>query len=139
MLQFDNGFIMLCNNSTEEECLKRNLFGDAGRRLQDLDQIMPGDIGLLLNFEKDELIGIFKARSKACLNRDPRAWGGKFSAQVSVEPVGELQRIKDAAYILRKAGIGMKQTDLGSPVPQFPVHERITIEKVLAFFKRPTE
>ena len=47
MLQFDRGFIMLCDTRTEEECLRRNLFGDKAKRLQDLDEIKPGDIGLL--------------------------------------------------------------------------------------------
>ena len=40
---------MLCDDLTEGECLKRNLFGDKAKNLQDLDEIKPGDIGLLLN------------------------------------------------------------------------------------------
>jgi len=38
---------MLCDDITEGECLKRNLFGDMARKLQDLDEIKPGDIGCL--------------------------------------------------------------------------------------------
>jgi len=49
---------MLCDARTEEECLRHNLFGDKAKRLQDLDEIKPGDMGLLFNFDKDELMGI---------------------------------------------------------------------------------
>ena len=137
MIEFERGFIMLCNTSTEEECLRRSLFGDKAKRLQDLDEIKEGDIGLLLNFEKDELIGIFRACCEARLHIEPDAWDGRFAAQVCVEPVSEVKRIKDAAYILKKTGLGMKQSDLGAPIPQYPIHDRETIEKILAHFKEP--
>ena len=58
MIEFERGFIMLCTDATEEECLKRNLFGDQAKRLENLDEIEQGDIGLLLNFNKEELIDI---------------------------------------------------------------------------------
>ena len=29
---------MLCDDSTEEECIRRNLFGDMARRLENLDE-----------------------------------------------------------------------------------------------------
>ncbi len=137
MLQFDQAFIMLCDDRTEEECLKRNLFGDLARRFQELDGIKMGDIGLLLNINKDELMGIFRACSKTQLHIEPDAWDGKFEAQVRVELIGELQRIKDAAFILKKAGIGTRQAASGAFVPQFPVHGRDVVEKILAHFSEP--
>jgi len=137
MLQYDKGFIMLCNEVTEAECLKRNLLGDGVKRLPDLADINPGDIGFLFNFDKDELIGIFRACSKAQLNIEKMAWKSKFPAQFRVELVGELQRVKDAIYILNKAGIGMRPLPSGVPGPAFPVHERQTIEKILAHFGEP--
>ena len=139
MFQFERGFIMFCNDRTEGECLKRNLFGDKAKRFQCLDEIKPGDIGLLLNINKDELIGIFRACSKSQLHIEPDAWNGKFAAQVRVEPIGKLQRIKDAAFILKKAGLRMKQIASGSLVPQFPVHERDVVEKILVQFREPIE
>jgi hypothetical protein len=42
---------------------------------------------LLLNYERDELLGIFRASSQAQANIDPKAWKGKFIAQVRVELV----------------------------------------------------
>ncbi len=134
MIPFDKGFIMLCDDRTEQECLKRNLFGDLARRFQELDEIKVGDIGLLLNINRDELIGIFRACSKAQLHIEPDAWDGKFEAQVRVELIGKLQRIKDAAFILNKAGLGMRQATSGALVPQFPVFERDVMEKILAHF-----
>ena len=139
MLNVERCFIMLCDNLTEKECLNRSLFGDKARRLQDLSDIKPGDIGLLLNMSKDELIGVFRACSQAELHIEPDAWGGKFAAQVRVEPIGELQHIKDAAYMLEKAGIGMRQSAIGAPVPQYPVHGRDVGEKILAHFGEPTQ
>ena len=73
---------MFCDDLTERECLERNLFGDLARRLQELEEIKPGDIGFLLNINRDELIGIFRACSEAQLHIEPDAWDGKFAAQV---------------------------------------------------------
>ncbi|HUU20832.1 MAG TPA: hypothetical protein VMW72_27050 [Sedimentisphaerales bacterium] len=139
MLQFERCFIMLCNNLTEEECLLRNLFGDKAKRFEYLDEIEPGDIGFLLNIEKDELIGIFRACSEPQLHIEPGAWDGRFAAQVRVELISKHQRIKDAAFILNKAGVGMSQLKSGAPAPQFPVHGRDVGEKILTYFKEPIQ
>ncbi len=139
MARFERGFIMLCDDSIEEECLERSLFGDKARKLQSLDEIRVGDVGLLLNINQDELIGIFRACSKAQLHIEPSAWKGRFAAQVRVELVSKLQRIKDAAYILNTAGVPMGQLSSGMPVPQYPVYERDVTEKIMAHFKEPIE
>ncbi len=134
MLQFERGITMLCDDRTEQECLNCSLFGDLARRFQELDEIRPGDIGLLLNMNRDELLGIFRACSKAQLHIEPDAWDGKFEAQVRVELIGKLQRINDAAFILKKAGLAMRQATSGALVPQFPVFERGVMEKILTNF-----
>ncbi len=134
MTDFEKCFIMLCNDNTEGECIERNLFGDLARRLQELDEIKIGDMGLLLNINRDELIGIFRACSEPQLHIEPDAWNGKFAAQVRVELIGELQRVKDAAYILKKAGIGTRLASSGTLVPQYPVHGHDVVEKILANF-----
>ena len=54
------------------------------------------------------MIGVFRACSEAQLHIDPKAWKGKFPAQVRVELIGDLKRVKDAAYILGKAGVGLR-------------------------------
>jgi len=134
MFEFHIGFIMLCDDFTEGDCLNRNLFGDSVKRLKELDEIKVGDTGLLLNINKDELIGIFRACSKAQLNIAPDAWKGKCAVQVRVELIGELQRVKNAEYILKEAGFRMRQASPGALVPQFPVYGQNAIEKILAFF-----
>jgi hypothetical protein len=130
---------MLCNNLTEGECLERNLFGDKANRLPDLSDIKVGDIGLLLNVFNDELLGVFHACSEPQLNIVPDAWDGRFAAQVRVELIGELQRVKDAAYILNKAGVGMCQLKSSGLAPQYPVHGQDVGEKLLAHFRKTVE
>ena len=134
---FAKCFIMLCTNKTERECLDRNLFGDRDWRLQYLREIKTGDIGLLWNLSKNELIGVFKARSEPQLNIEPDAWAGQFPAQVRVEPIGKIQRITNAVSILEKIGIKMTELPSGAPVPQFPVHDRDVAEKILVHFREP--
>ena len=139
MFQFERGFIMFCDDLTEGECLERNLFGDKAKKFQCLEEIKLGDIGFLLNINRDELIGIFRACSEPQLHIEPDAWDGKFAAQVRVELVGKLQRIKDAAFILKKADLEMRQAASGALVPQFPIHERNVVEKILANFEEPIQ
>ncbi|MFC1634140.1 hypothetical protein ACFL5Z_04810 [Planctomycetota bacterium] len=138
-MEFERCFIMFCDDSTEEECFRRNLFGDMARRLENLDEIERGDIGFLLNINRDELIGFFRACSEPQLHIEPDAWDGRFAAQVRVELIGELQRTKDAAYILKKAGLEMRQSVSGALVPEYPVHGREVGEELLAHFKEPSK
>ena len=133
-MDFERCFIMLCNWQTEQECIDHSLFGDKAKRLDCLNEIKPGDIGFLLNIDKDELIGIFRACSEAQLHIEPDVWKGRFPAQVRVEPIGKLKRITDAAYILGKAGVGLRQLASGLPGPQEPVHGKDVGEKLLVHF-----
>ena len=64
-----------------------------------------------------------------------QAWKGKFPAQVRVEIVGELKRVKDAAYILGKAGVALRQLASGLPGPQEPVQGKEVGEKLLVHFE----
>ena len=135
-MDFERCFIMLANTLTEQECIDRNLFGDKAKRLHCLEEIKPGDIGFLLNIDRDELIGVFRACSEAQLHIDPKAWKGKFPAQVRVEPIGELKRVSDAAYILGKAGVALRQLASGLPGPQEPVQGKEVGEKLWVHFEQ---
>ncbi|HIH96693.1 MAG TPA: hypothetical protein HA348_04330 [Thermoplasmata archaeon] len=137
MIGFEKCFIMLCTDTTEKECLERNLFGDKRWKLQYLEEIKTGDIGLLLNLSKNELIGIFKARSEPQLNIESDGWWKEFPAQVRVEPIGKIQRITNATSILEKIGIKMTKLRSGALVPQFPVHSHDVAEKILVHFREP--
>lgn len=127
-------FIMLCNKYTEKECLGRNLFGDRKYRLEYLSEIEIGNIGFLLNTTTDELIGVFKAVSQTELDIVSDAWQGEFQAQVQVEPVGHLKRIKNAVTILAKAGIGMIDLKPKVIVPILPVQNQDVCKKLLVYY-----
>jgi len=135
MIEFEMCFVMLCNDQTEGECLEHNLFVEKAKRFEYLEEIKPGDIGFLLNINKDELIGIFRACSEAQLHIEPDAWNSKYAAQVRVELISKLQRKKEAACILSKAGVAMGQLKSGIPVPQYPVHGQNVGEKILSNFE----
>jgi hypothetical protein len=135
MIEFEMCFVMLCNDQTEGECLEHNLFVEKAKRFKYLEEIKLGDIGFLLNINKDELIGIFRACSEAQLHIEPDAWNSKYAAQVRVELISKLQRKKEAAYILSKTGMAMGQLKSGIPVPQYPVHGQNVGEKILSNFE----
>ena len=132
MIGSERCFIMLCNNRTENECLGRNLFGDRKYRLEYLSEIQLGDIGFLLSTTNNELIGVFEATSQAELDIEQDAWQGEFEAQVKVEPVGELRRIKEAATHLANAGVGLIDIKSGALVPILPVQSQEVGKKLLA-------
>lgn len=136
MIEAKRCFIMLCSLDTEAECLERNLFGDRPTAFQwNLNAIQAGDLGFLLNYRSDELIGIFEAVSAAQLNIEPDAWGGRFPAQVRVRPTGELQRVANASNIFRDLGIKTRQLKNNAVVPKYPVHSGEVVEKLLAYFR----
>ncbi len=137
MVAHEKCFILLCTNDTEKECLERNLFGDVEWRIQYLTEIRAGEIGFMINLSKDELIGIFEARSEGQLNIEPDAWGGRFPAQVRVQPMSKIQRIPNAISVLAKIGIKMKKLRSGAQVPQFPVHGQEVAQKILSHFREP--
>lgn len=134
-MNFNKCFIMLCNKRTENECLERSLFGDRKYRLEYLSEIEIGDIGFLLNVTTDELIGVFKAISKPELDIEHDAWQGGFQAQVRVEPIGELKRVKEATMVMGKAGVGLIDIPSGALVPMFPVQSKEIGEKLVAWFE----
>lgn len=118
---FDRCFIMLCNKHTEQECIVRGLFGDRKYRFDYLKEISPGDLGFLLNTTTNELIGPFKSITEAQIDIEEDAWIGEFRAQLRVEPIGEIKRMKEAAPLLAKAGIDLIDLPSGALVPVLPV------------------
>jgi hypothetical protein len=132
---FEKCFIMLCTAKTEKECLGRGLFGDRAWRLQYLTDIRPGDTGFLLNVTRNELIGVFEARSEAQLDIEKEAWSGKFRAQVRVGTAGELKRLGEASSILANAGIALFDLPSGALVPMLPVQSKDVGAKLLELLR----
>jgi hypothetical protein len=69
-------FIFLCDMSTEQECLDRNLFGtNAGENQQrHYGKLAVGDRLFLYNFELGTMRGPFTALTACVNNLEPKAW-----------------------------------------------------------------
>jgi len=79
-----SGYVFLCNNRTERECLERKLFGSPKSEWNRVSQVKKGDILFLLNYHINRLHGVFEAVSDGKMNIDPYAFDGYFPAQVQV-------------------------------------------------------
>jgi hypothetical protein len=78
------GWVFLCNNSTETECLATKLFGSPKREWNIVSQVKKGDILFLLNYETNRLHGVFEAVTDGEMNIEPYGFDGYFPAQVRV-------------------------------------------------------
>lgn len=82
-----NGYIFLCSNKTQDECIERGLFGGGVDYNKVVKQVNPGDILCLYNLISHRLYGFYEATSKSSMNIVPEAWDGKFPWQVRVRPM----------------------------------------------------
>lgn len=132
---------MICRNSTEGECLQRGLFGAPQSRLQYLSAIKKGDVGFLLNINRDQLLGVFIAEGPAKLNIEEDAWNRQFPAQVKVRPISSLQRIDECSKKLQNI-VEMRQYKkefLTYSIPLLNTFGPEITEKILALFDRPDQ
>lgn len=76
------GFIFLCSDATEDECLKKKLLG--GRLLYHkyVRDLKKGDTLYLYNYNSKKLHGPFIATSGVQEDLVPTAWGGQYPVQV---------------------------------------------------------
>jgi len=79
-----NGFVFLCNNRTERECLDNRVFGLPESMRYRVFQVKEGDILFLHNYQANRLHGVFEAASDGGMNLVPYAFGGQYPAQVKV-------------------------------------------------------
>jgi len=105
MTETTRAHIFVCTNKTEPECLNRKLFGTSKFYASDVLEVKSGDLLFLLNVNSDVLYGIFRAKSDGRQNIVPEAWKGKYPYQVEVEPIGDVQAVKDAKKALQKSGV----------------------------------
>ena len=81
------GYLFMCNNATEAECLSRMLLGDKESHLKKMCRVIsPYTRIFLFNFDSRELHGAFRAKGPPALNLEKEAWNGKFCAQVRLSP-----------------------------------------------------
>ena len=98
------GYIFLCNDNTESECLDKNLFGGTEKYGPRVRGISTGDQVYLYNRDKSVLHGIFTATSQPNLEIDPNAWNGAFPYQIRVKRIENckpLSRYEIAPTLLR--------------------------------------
>ena len=90
-----SGFVFLCNEETEQEVKRLKLFGSPAKEIVRLRKNIQADTSLFLwNFHSNTLCGVFSATSLPGLDLVPSAFGGKFPAQVRVEPKGTLMKVR---------------------------------------------
>jgi DNA modification methylase len=104
-MKFERGFIFACTNKSEEECLKRKLFGTNRLYGEKVFSIKKGDTLFLLNIDTDTLSGPFIADSDGGKNLDPEAWQGRYPYQVRVFTNGKIKSIKNAKEIFARLNI----------------------------------
>lgn len=83
-------FIFLCNHRTEMECLSLGVFANTRNSLKlTQDNVKPGTIIFLINFESKVIRGVFQPTRRPGLRIDPRAsFNSRFPVQVRVKSVG---------------------------------------------------
>ena len=71
-----DGYIFVCNTNTEEECLKRLLFGTNTLQVYErsFNKIKIGDFIFLYNYDTGTLKGPFRATTQCGKNIEPDAW-----------------------------------------------------------------
>src|SRR5438046_1740060 len=78
-----NAFMFLCTETTESECLERQMVGTTQANAIWTMSIREGDDIYLFNFHTGVIRGPYLASSTAdCY--DPAAWGGQFPIQVRI-------------------------------------------------------
>lgn len=80
-----SSYLFLCSNSTQGYCLKNRIFGLARKYLSTVTEIRKGNDLFLYNYRSNRLFGPFKAVSEGGEKLEPRAWGGRYPAQVRVD------------------------------------------------------
>ena len=110
------GFVFACTNSSQNECLKRMLFGTNRQYGAMAIRVRRGDFLFLLNLSTDLLLGIFRSLSDGKLNINPNAWNGNYPYQVKVESLGDIVPIVNAKKLLKSMGISRSTVIKGKPV-----------------------
>lgn len=80
-----SGFIFLCNQTTKFECYRYRVFGLPFGRKEVVEDIKPGTKLFLFDYELKRLYGVYEATSTGNLNLEPKAFGGKYPAQVPLQ------------------------------------------------------
>ncbi|MBN2334105.1 hypothetical protein JXL21_01000 [Candidatus Bathyarchaeota archaeon] len=95
-------YLFFCNAETQDECLRKRLFGNSQRHWDKVRKIKPGTPLFLYNLDTGCLLGPFQAASKPRIHLDPYAFlgsGRSYPAQVEVTWT-RLQTLEKAHTVL---------------------------------------
>ena len=106
-----SGYVFLCSNRTERECLERKLFGLPKSVWNQVSQVKKGDILFLLNYQSNRLHGVFEAITDGTLDIEPSAFDGRFPAQVRVRRKMRCPSLDEAALLplIKRGWVGVSR------------------------------
>jgi hypothetical protein len=90
----ERAFLFLCDQTTESECLTKQLMGTPQANAVWAMTVQPGDYIYLFNFNTRVIRGPYTAASSADCH-EPSAWRGKFPIQIRVA-TNSLTRMADS-------------------------------------------
>jgi len=94
------GYVLLCNDTSQKECLRRKRFTCSGKLARTVKEIQRGSVLFLYNADTQTLTGPFTADSEGGTNLEPGTWREtvdehSLSANIRLE-WEELHEIKNA-------------------------------------------
>lgn len=78
-----DGFIMMCSNETEHDCLSLNMFGC--NSLRQLQHVSEDTFLFLYNYSSKLLHGVWRRKEEPTWNPNSQIFGGQFPAHLPVE------------------------------------------------------